>query len=383
MNKFQQLVESQFEENTALNEGIASTIKNKVQNSVSAIKDVAGDLAYQSKRKRYLTGLTPTSSKEQLDAAHLHMTSSYVSSKDAGVAAKTIIKHPKATDSQLADSVLRSAIYNKPTNKPNEHYVLINGTERNAAAKLAIQHPNASTNTLKAAVTHSVGDTSEARTSEGNILRGAEQHPEHSALLQSIANHPKVNSEIINNIAYKASASNDTKTLHALAKNVKSNSNTLSVIANHNSATAATLHAIAAHPALNKDVAIDIAHNPNTDKHTLNLLSDKPNSVSASTLVGHKNASADMIDKIVKSGQGISAAALNPNTSSATLDHIAKLPVSSSAYARTHLTDSLLSHPNTSSSTLRHLYNNHPHLRDAISAHPNGGNLQKFGLPRN
>lgn len=336
MSKFQQLVESSLTQE--LNEGKMHDIGNKLKNIATDVKHAVGDvskaIAYQSTRKHYLGSLTSKSSKEQLDAAHAHMTSNYASFNDRAKTGAVIAQGP------VANSIIRAAI----------------------------KHPNADENTLKTAVAS---------------LRYGSGVMDHSDTLNQIINHPKASGAVLNHAAYISANRKDQTALNNIAKHKNTNTETLERVARD--ATPELLSTIANRPNVDSDTAYAISRSPNVSLDTLKHLSKKHFDTVSDALLSHKNADAALIHNVVKNSndtKNMIRAALNNNTTADTLEHIAKTSTKGTTYQKAHLNDLLIAHPNTSPNTLRHLYNENAHLRNDILNHPNANSLRKFGLPK-
>lgn len=356
MSKFQQLVESSL--TPELNEGKMHDIGNKLKNIATDVKHAVGDvskaIAYQSTRKHYLGSLTSKSSKEQLDAAHAHMTSNYASFNDRAKTGAVIAQHPNATSEQLTDAI-RSGYHAQ-------------GPVANSIIRAAIKHPNADENTLKTAVAS---------------LRYGSGVMDHSDTLNQIINHPKASGAVLNHAAYISANRKDQTALNNIAKHKNTNTETLERVARD--ATPELLSTIANRPNVDSDTAYAISRSPNVSLDTLKHLSKKHFDTVSDALLSHKNADAALIHNVVKNSndtKNMIRAALNNNTTADTLEHIAKTSTKGTTYQKAHLNDLLIAHPNTSPNTLRHLYNENAHLRNDILNHPNANSLRKFGLPK-
>lgn len=355
MSKFQELVESSLIQHQELNEGKIHDIGNKIKNIATNIKhaatDVGSAIAYQSTRKHYLSSLTPKSSKDQLNAAHYHMTSNFASAEDKAKAGAIIVQHPNASSEQLTDAI-RSGYHAA-------------APEANSIIRNAIGHPKANENTLRTAVAS---------------LRYGKGVTDHSDTLNQIINHPKASNAVLNHAAYIASNRGDQTALGNIAKHKNTSTETLERIARD--AKPEILSTIANRHNVDSDTAYAISRSPKVPIDVLKHLSKKHLVTVSDALVAHKDADPETIDKAVKKGNSIIHAALNNNTSADTLDYISKLAPEGNGYQKAHLKDALIAHPNTSAGTLRHLYNENSHLRDDILKHPNAGGLRNFGLPK-
>ena len=384
MSKFQELVESKFNEDS-LNEGLRSAINNskigrKINDGGSNISSLIGE---KISRTRFVDGLTTKSSKSQLSGATAHLNHFAKSKDEINKISDIVVNHPHATSSQLND-----VIYNS---RSPSHILA------------AVNHPNASIHTLRSATMHGDGnpDLMKAIINHpkadkdvfNSVTSEALSKPNHPSL-QDLAHHPSTPSYSLGRIADKAMTTNNHALITTIAHHPSTLSHTLSSLASKTDLPPELINKIANHPNASESTHYTIANNKNTSTHTLKQLASKGDTgFMASAIVRHPNTDPATIHKVVNQERNADGteyrhvageAAKNPNTSSETLDSIASDIGTHHSFGQghAHIIDTLLAHPNTPASALRTIYNNHSSHREMAMNHPNGGALRKFALPK-
>lgn len=358
MSKFQELVESQVNADS-LNEGLRSAINNsKVGSSINRFgSGVADASSYLVSKARHLTGLSTKSSTSQLEGAVNHI-NLYSEGKDVVKhVSDIVVKNPKSSEEHLG-SVIRKS--------PDPEHALA-----------AIAHPNATTK---------------------NVLSAIINHRDSGKVLTAAINHPKIDKNTLDFAARRVTNTDNPEATQALVNHEKISGESLAHLVNHTDPrrmSASLIDKIANHPNANRDTNDAIANHRDTSTHTLRQLANKDISHdTARSIVRHENTDPATIHHLVtkesnnvESGnahpyRGVSSSAVrNPNTSPETLSHIAA-NLSSHSDVKYNQLRALVAHPRTPSSALRTIYDNHPSFREDAMAHPNGGTLRKFALPK-
>lgn len=387
MSKFKELVESQVNEDS-LNEGLRSAINNsKVGSSINRFgSGVADASSYLASKARHLTGLSAKSSTSQLAGAVGHISHWSESQDNINKVADVIVKHPNATYAHLGEAIRKGS---------SQH------------ALDAMKHPNATHHTLETAMLYHQNNPEVLNaainhpkaTSETLDLAANRVHRDNNTKeAQSIINHPKVTGDILDKLGHHLIKYDTSSSLNNLANHPKASSLLLSQIAintNDKRVTPNLINSIATHPNADEYTRNSIARNNNTSTATLRHIADLPTSDYTKQLIaGHENTDPAVIHKLVTKetsdskpniyhSKAISIAAINNrNTSPETLDHIAHHVDGGNTYEKHDQLSSLLANPRTPASALRTIYNNHPTYSESAMAHPNGGALRKFALPK-
>lgn len=387
MSKFQELVESQFNEDI-LNEGLRSAINNsKIGRAINdGGSNIASSMGSKISRSRFVDGLTTKSSKSQLSGATAHLSHFAKSKDEINKISDIVVNHPHATSSQLND--------------------VINNSRDPSHILAAVNHPNANEHTLRSANMYANGNHEilkaiinhpKANEDRFNAVTSEALSTNNHSLLQDLAHHSKTPSFSLGRIADRAMTTNNHALITTVAHHPSTPSHTLSSLASHRDARSMPpelINKIANHPNASESTHYTIANNKNTSTHTLKQLASKGDTgFMASAIVRHPNTDPATIHKVVNQERNAEGteyrhvageAAKNPNTSSETLDSIASDIGTHHSFGQghAHIIDTLLAHPNTPASALRTIYNSHSSHREMAMNHPNGGALRNFALPK-
>lgn len=371
---------------TILNENLLATQPVLSEGLVDNAKLAASKIGRTLTKQRFLTGFSTKSSSDHLDAAADELTQTHPFSNvgENNKLANVVVRHPSATSEHL-------------------NAAIANGALNHVGVKAYLDHPNTSTSDVHDRYSLFSSNAFGSNDREQN-LKDIVMHPKTSIHQKvsalNVANTVSIPSNTFNKLAGHvvshldtdtrqlgeiANMSNDDKTLSKIAEHPKVNSNIISSLANkygYSEQNTALGKSLFDNHKDNIDVSRVLASKSN-DKNVLDHYSNTESPATVN-LARNVNANSTHLHAAINSH-------LNDKESGWRFadnnDHILSHPKLDDSHkikmAKSNIAASeLLSDEKTSPAVLRAIYNNHETMREKAQNHTNGIALRNFGLPQ-